>query len=484
MSLPNERPNTTYLATLLNRAISLTKGLFESDTSGSRRLSRAPATPKLKHSPDGDKPLPLHRVSLCRRLGWYSTFILLAGSLVLVSAVGFLAFLWWSDRTNEVWRWIVLEDKSSTATVITAVFIQLTVSAQAAVAVSMLASLTLESCGVLLGQSLPLSLARYSNTGPVASLAMFSRHVRKLKGIGAFALAIGLAITTGSSQFASTLLISDVSMGTIEDYPTFLNLSTRPIKITNDFFVDTTDYSRLPPAEFQTFAEDSDPVDTTEDQVDTGQVYRAFLPFSDKASRQNILEYSGTATVYDARVACVRPKLSNFTIYYDRTGFMRIGGKIAPNSHIPGASWPTDESSSDSWVDVSCQTEGDIGWGHGYSYVFCRLPEGVRMDTGIRSNHWWINGQGQGWFLFSWRGILSSADLRFIQGENEEDGWMHTGVYLPAYSSPSTSSWNSTEAGPWLIISPTRIIPWRASLATGMEEPSITINATICYDSL
>lgn len=199
MSLPDKRPNTTYLAALLNRAISLTKGLFESDTFGSRRLSRAPGTPKRRHSSAGDKPLPLHRGSLCRRLEWYSTFNLLASSLVLVSAVSFLAFLWWSDRTNKLWRWIVLEDKSSTSTIITAVFIQLTVSAQAAVAVSMLASLILESCGVLLRQSLPLSLARYSNTGPVASLAMFSRNVRRLKGIGAFALAIGLAITTGSS---------------------------------------------------------------------------------------------------------------------------------------------------------------------------------------------------------------------------------------------------------------------------------------------
>lgn len=41
-------------------------------------------------------------------------------------------------------------------------------------------------------------------------------------------------------------------MGTIEDYPTFLNLSTRPITITSDF-IDTTDYSRV-----STFSKDRD----------------------------------------------------------------------------------------------------------------------------------------------------------------------------------------------------------------------------------
>ncbi|KAF9877934.1 hypothetical protein CkaCkLH20_04510 [Colletotrichum karsti] len=49
--------------------------------------------------------------------------------------------------------------------------------------------------------------------------------------------------------------------------------------------------------------------DVTDAVVDTGLTHRAFLPFASEDQRGSISTFSGTATVVDSRVVCVRPRM-------------------------------------------------------------------------------------------------------------------------------------------------------------------------------
>jgi hypothetical protein len=64
---------------------------------------------------------------------------------------------------------------------------------------------------------------------------------------------------------------------------------------------------------FHTFAESSQPpaVPSESTQIidDTGSTLRSFLPITDPNIRQNLINFSGLASVFDLRVSCVRPTL-------------------------------------------------------------------------------------------------------------------------------------------------------------------------------
>ena len=65
-----------------------------------------------------------------------------------------------------------------------------------------------------------------------------------------------------------------------------------------------TTWIRNPPA-YPAFAEYSAPAINTGSNVDdTGVLLRAFLPYADAQSRQNLKDYSGKAIVLDSSVSC------------------------------------------------------------------------------------------------------------------------------------------------------------------------------------
>ncbi|KAF3925980.1 hypothetical protein ABW20_dc0107117 [Dactylellina cionopaga] len=51
--------------------------------------------------------------------------------------------------------------------------------------------------------------------------------------------------------------------------------------------------------------------------VDTGPTIRAFLPFDSPEERSRVRRYNGKAVVWDARVACQKPRISNFKLQGD-----------------------------------------------------------------------------------------------------------------------------------------------------------------------
>ena len=71
-------------------------------------------------------------------------------------------------------------------------------------------------------------------------------------------------------------------------------------------------WRRNPPA-YPAFAEYRKPISTNQGIDDTGTLLRAFLPYSDVATRQSLRNYTGNALVLDNRVSCQAPKLADLT---------------------------------------------------------------------------------------------------------------------------------------------------------------------------
>jgi hypothetical protein len=68
----------------------------------------------------------------------------------------------------------------------------------------------------------------------------------------------------------------------------------------------------------------------------TGHTMRAFLLISDQQDRSSLHLYKGLATVLDARVARVRPDITNLRVWVNRTGFPRyfLSGNVAIRSDL------------------------------------------------------------------------------------------------------------------------------------------------------
>ncbi|KAF3933501.1 hypothetical protein ABW20_dc0104812 [Dactylellina cionopaga] len=71
------------------------------------------------------------------------------------------------------------------------------------------------------------------------------------------------------------------------------------------------------PYGFPTFAEYSLNVPAAPGLLDTGPTVRAFLPFISSDERSKLHRYEGKAAVWDARVICQKPHISNFKFHSD-----------------------------------------------------------------------------------------------------------------------------------------------------------------------
>ncbi|KAF5557531.1 hypothetical protein FMEXI_695 [Fusarium mexicanum] len=236
--------------------------------------------------------------------------------VVLVEVVVFLAWLWFEDSKSETWRWLMLSGRATQSITLMSVLIRWAISTPAAITTSMAASIALKLHGVPMSAVAEVSIARFTNSGPQSLKKMLPgttfRPWLRILMICLFAL-------VGASQFASTLLVSDLQELTILSLKKnmaygfnfgVVNGSTspdlRPLPIRRD----DLEYWNRAPSQFETFAEYSEPGESSEELDDTGPVFRAFLPISTKAQRESIQSFNGIARVIDARVICARPRFT------------------------------------------------------------------------------------------------------------------------------------------------------------------------------
>jgi hypothetical protein len=272
------------------------------------------------------------------RLGKFLLLSSIGALTILILAILAITFLWFGRDTNPYWQEIVREDRTAQVVTVSALAIRLAVTIHAGLAVAMLACISVEwRDGVLLRQLPAISVIQYSHLGPIFSLLDFWGN----RNFPVFIMVACLACTSLISQFTSTVLLSDVRSGSVIGHPTEHNV---PFGIALDDYINV--FSRLmllnpsyfesSQPDFSMFAEWSeDPKSQSQHILDTGRTIRALLPVTDKEQRTSLLKYDGPASLFDARVVCMRPNLtewkfypSNFTAALPSTFF----AKMLPNS--------------------------------------------------------------------------------------------------------------------------------------------------------
>lgn len=280
-----------------------------------------------------------------RRLGLFRTILLILGTLAIVAVAAFLTFLWLgaslavdhADRAvAQAWRHILDSGWLLRLVAISSLLYRVVAAAQAAMATEMLAALALEGGGCLLPDLARLSLTRSQSAGPFQLAVSMPRLAGgRVNSAAAGLLAVLLAVTA-ASQFTSTMLLSDLGAARIVGDPATLdvafgfNYKTDRESATNLFspYSGVNYWTSRPPA-YLRFTEASQPPVELDGIYDTGFSARGLLPLVNSTQRTTVRSYRGPATVVDARVVCVRPRLSSVRVGMTSRRTISLAGTVA-----------------------------------------------------------------------------------------------------------------------------------------------------------
>ncbi|KAK8022118.1 hypothetical protein PG993_012885 [Apiospora rasikravindrae] len=233
------------------------------------------------------------------RIGMYGLLLVSIGSLLLIGSMLFLCYLWLgagearrpeAGEPSKIWQYFVFLGWLTRAVTISAAVIRSVITAQATVLAAMIAAILVESTG----------LAR-----PVSTSFRVSPGAVYLPLI----IIMTSCVLTLGSQLASTILLSDFGIANIARPADFTNrlVSTRtPTTLFEPW--------KSPPQAFWRFAEHHEQnreQNNLSHIADTGRTLRAALPWVDQKSRVNLRSYSGPTEIWDARVVCHGPELTN-----------------------------------------------------------------------------------------------------------------------------------------------------------------------------
>ncbi|KAF4432133.1 hypothetical protein F53441_13852 [Fusarium austroafricanum] len=243
-------------------------------------------------------------------------FVVITSFLVLITTISFLTWLWFEDHGAKAWRRLMLSGRATQSITLTGVLIRWAIGSLATITTSMAASIAVERHGVPKSALAEVSIARFTNNGPyffkkLLPGASFKPWLRISM--------ISLLILVVASQFASTLLVTDLkelrilsfrrSMSYGVGFPPF-NLTGDLTKFPLPMRGLSIDYWSQSPSQSEIFAEYSEPGKLADNIDDTGTTLRAFLPIAPQVERESIQYFNGMARIIDTRVVCVPPRFS------------------------------------------------------------------------------------------------------------------------------------------------------------------------------
>ncbi|KXJ94827.1 hypothetical protein Micbo1qcDRAFT_202633 [Microdochium bolleyi] len=274
---------------------------------------------------------------LHRRLGSYTIWALALSTAALIAVIFFLQFLWFGTEANTQWRNLVSHDwRLPSAVTLSTLVIRAAGAAQTTIAVSLVASVLLES-HVRLSRVPEVSIMRFSNPGSWVSGWIMCETVpaNPLAGLlGVLLLLVSLAL-----QFSSTILLADFATVPALTYnaTTHLNVSYGgALGMLGTEYTQSGSIWSSTPHQFPVFAEHNEPdyVQFSDNIHDTGVSVRALLPVNSQSHRELLSEYNGYLTMVDTRVACVRPNLEDVRLV--PTEVPGMAGKPATFAHFEG----------------------------------------------------------------------------------------------------------------------------------------------------
>ncbi|KAI8721393.1 hypothetical protein NCS52_00586800 [Fusarium sp. LHS14.1] len=272
----------------------------------------------------GPQPGPRRRrYNRWRSIGKLRWFTLMFGTLVNSASCALLIFLWdgadaATDRKEPklFWNTIVFRKWAPGTATICSAALRTSMALQLGVVVSALSAIMLETCGVCF-QDIPIfSPERALLSSPTnIVLAVLRRSKRGFSGLIYSFIIVTAVMVMALSTFISTVLLSDFTTKQIaapaitEDLKLTFNESA---KFKEDNGVS---YWKSKPAAWR-FAEVQDGKSSP---GDTGDTYRAMLPFLDESSRTSLEFYSGPAMVVNTRTICEPLPLDVFSIEQNET---------------------------------------------------------------------------------------------------------------------------------------------------------------------
>ncbi|KAJ4244575.1 hypothetical protein NW762_014431 [Fusarium torreyae] len=271
------------------------------------------------------------------RIGRPGILVLTVGTGVTLFCTSLLIFLWnGADRARsgyhraEFWDDIVFNGWATQLVTICSAGIRVSIGFQIGLAAAAMAAVILETAGSRFCDTAMLSIQRASSSsaGPLDLLPTAWRHclagrVSGLLYLLVLALTVAIALI---STLTSTILLFDLGEGQISA-PITTTIKAVGFDIANSSAFSSIAYWRSRPLAHWRFAETRPAqMETplrTDNAVDTGDIYRAMLPFDMASDRTTLEYYQGPAVVINQRTACFPPTFINASIQWE-TG-MRSG---------------------------------------------------------------------------------------------------------------------------------------------------------------
>ncbi|KAK6540878.1 Mitochondrial outer membrane protein iml2 [Orbilia ellipsospora] len=222
----------------------------------------------------------------------------------------------------------------------------------------MLAALAIEKSYIPLPNLAAISIMRATNPGTSETIFKLIYPVLKntpvlMKDLGVLSiltLTILLLIFSSVLGFTSTILLSDVVVQPIlsrnieapvpvdflwngdvqedgSDWPTPVSFGFHYIQPAYNYFM----WSSSPPVTLPPFAEYASEPLAIAGLSDTGSSIRAFLPFTNPDYRSGLKSYTGKSLVWDARVICQKPRVTDFKTSKDPYS---ISGKVQSSVQV------------------------------------------------------------------------------------------------------------------------------------------------------
>ncbi|KAK6356134.1 Mitochondrial outer membrane protein iml2 [Orbilia javanica] len=276
--------------------------------------------------------------SIINRIGSLSSLLFVGSSLFAIGCMGWFAFLWWGTVENSLWHTIVIRDWAVRAISLPSSLFRMAVTLQASQCLSMLAALAIEKSIVPLPNLASISMMRATPPAATETFLNFvypliknTPGIRELSTLSIVALTSLIALTSSVLGFTSTILLSDVVVQPIPSGSMELNVTMDYVWNDNGYRgrngvdpnIDEVQdfrynppignvYWKTAPVSFPAFAEYSEKAPVVPGIVDTGTTIRSFVPFANADDRSRLRKYKGKAVVWDARVICQKPVVSNF----------------------------------------------------------------------------------------------------------------------------------------------------------------------------
>ncbi|KAL9562700.1 hypothetical protein ACKAV7_013264 [Fusarium commune] len=261
------------------------------------------------------KKYPKHR--WWYKIGLLGLFTLITGTMVIFASCAILVFLWKGAQISrdrgepaKFWKTIVFRDMATKAITICSAAMRVSIGLHISLVAAAVAALMLETTGTRFRDIAAISIQRASGSSPYTILPASLRVARaSVFGVMHASIIVLGTIILVASTFTSTILLTDLTNINIAG-PMQTRLLPIGLRLNTTLSANGVLHYRSSPSANWRFGEmKPGNVATTAEIADTGNTYRALLPYMKEESRTTLEHYTGPGLVGNFRTVCFSPSL-------------------------------------------------------------------------------------------------------------------------------------------------------------------------------